>query len=152
MALGVDPHSYANFKEVVVTHLHICLKADFAAKSLSGYVDLTAKVLVDGTQELLLDTNQLEVTKVVDLKENEQPLQFTKPREQNEQLGVPLSIPIPENSRRAGTHWLFKTWAHLFYGGGKFNFVNRQCTLCFYSPAQIIIITLMLVMLTFGWI
>jgi len=101
MALGADPHSYANFNQVQTTHLHLSLRADFKDKAFRGYVDITAKVLTGDAKDFLLDTNQLAIARVVDLATN-RPLLYTMPKA-HAALGTLLSIPIPTDSQKAGT-------------------------------------------------
>jgi len=66
MALGTDPHSYANFEEVVVTRLDLDLSIDFEGKAIFGSVDISAKVLREGADVLRLDAKALNIRSVID--------------------------------------------------------------------------------------
>ena len=81
----MDPSSFANFRDVRTTKMHLSLQADFersyareranervkccysramARRVLAGYVDLTLQVLTDGVQQVVLDTRDLAIQRV----------------------------------------------------------------------------------------
>ena len=62
MALGPDAHSYANFKEAVVTHLHLAATVDFDARTFAGHVELTV-ANIGGAEAVRLDTRGLEAVR-----------------------------------------------------------------------------------------
>lgn len=61
----MDPHSLANIDCVKTSHINLNLRIDFERKALVGYVELTAEVLKDGTETLVLDSNHLTVSAAV---------------------------------------------------------------------------------------
>ena len=58
-----DPHSYANFDKVKVTHLNLNLNVDFDKKVLSGKAGLSIENK-SGSNLLILDTKDLTIEKV----------------------------------------------------------------------------------------
>lgn len=105
-ALGLDPHSYANYEQITVTNVFPHLTVDFDRKILHGFVDLTCLVKQDGTDVLLLDTRFLSIERCVDA-EDESTLLFTLPKHHKD-LGICLSVPVPEAKRKAGTKVTFR--------------------------------------------
>jgi leukotriene-A4 hydrolase len=85
----VDPHSFANARDVSVEHLSLDLTPDFAKKTIAGIATLTIANHT-GARELVLDTNDLRIDAVTVAG---QPVAFTldKPVEF---LGSALHIPI----------------------------------------------------------
>ncbi|MFM7765563.1 MAG: hypothetical protein ACKO6I_07850, partial [Sphingomonadales bacterium] len=67
--MNVENHSFANYKEVTVTHLSLNLKADFDKKELWGTATLKINNTA-GSKQLILDHKTLKVDHVaVDNKE-----------------------------------------------------------------------------------
>jgi leukotriene-A4 hydrolase len=125
MSLGIDPHSYANYHEALVTFIDIDLTIDFDRKILYGSTELTATVKHDNIGFLLLDTRGLSVENVIDSETNEK-LLWTMPRHHKD-LGVCLQIPIPKNKQHKDA--VFK--ARVFY--------NTSCLsggIQFFDPEQ----------------
>jgi leukotriene-A4 hydrolase len=60
-----DPHSYANFETVRVTHLELDLDVDFDRRRLAGHVDLTIERRARDAAELVLDTSGLSIERVL---------------------------------------------------------------------------------------
>jgi len=60
----IDDHTYGNLHEVDLKHLDLDLTVDFEAKSLEGFVDLSFDRLKDDVNELVLDTRDIDVSKV----------------------------------------------------------------------------------------
>ncbi|MCW9028383.1 MAG: M1 family metallopeptidase [Kangiella sp.] len=60
----IDDHTYGNLHEVDLKHLELDLTVDFEAKSLEGFVDLSFDRLKDDVNELVLDTRDIDVSKV----------------------------------------------------------------------------------------
>ena len=59
-----DPTSFSNFDEIVIEHIDLDLKVDFASKKLSGSALLRLKAR-KSTRQLVLDSRALAITKVV---------------------------------------------------------------------------------------
>jgi aminopeptidase N len=59
-----DPLSYARYDQVRTTDLQLDLKADFSHHTLSGYAELTLNWLDKSARTLVLDTNELTISKV----------------------------------------------------------------------------------------
>jgi len=64
LAAHADPLSYARYDQVRTTDLHLDLKADFSHKMLSGYAELTLNWIDKNARTLVLDTNELNISKV----------------------------------------------------------------------------------------
>ncbi|TFW22557.1 M1 family metallopeptidase [Duganella callida] len=65
-----DPLSYARYDQVRTTDLYLDLKADFSHKTLAGYAELTLNWIDKSARTLVLDTNELNVSKVQVLAAN----------------------------------------------------------------------------------
>ncbi|KQQ47710.1 aminopeptidase [Duganella sp. Leaf126] len=75
MSLGVsaahaDPLSYARYDQVRTSDLYLDLKADFGRKTLSGYAELTLNWIDKTSRTLVLDTKELNISRVQILNPN----------------------------------------------------------------------------------
>jgi aminopeptidase N len=61
---NADQFTYANYQDVVVTHLDLDLAVDFAARALDGVATMDVKRLNPAAKSLALDTNDLSIAKV----------------------------------------------------------------------------------------
>jgi aminopeptidase N len=86
-----DIHSFARPDEARVTHVALDLRADFAARTLSGQAALTLKRAPDATQ-VVLDTRDLTIEGVTDAKGNM--LKFSLGAA-DPILGQPLAVELP---------------------------------------------------------
>ena len=62
--MQTDPNSAANFNSFLTSHLHLHLKVDFSSKTLKGFVDVYLKRLLDDSQAITLDVNNVAVSAV----------------------------------------------------------------------------------------
>lgn len=60
-----DVYTYANYDEVITTHLYLDLDVDFKQKTLSGFAELSLKWLADNTNTIILDTRDLVIHQVL---------------------------------------------------------------------------------------
>lgn len=61
---NADQFTYANYQDVVVTHLDLDIDVDFATKTLGGVATLDLKRLDPAVKSVALDTNDLSIAKV----------------------------------------------------------------------------------------
>lgn len=66
-SLGTDPHSFANFEEIDVTHMALDLEIDFSRQIFFGSVALTLTAQRDGVSKAVLDTRALTLNGVESL-------------------------------------------------------------------------------------
>jgi len=96
-----DIHSFARPDEARVTHVDLDLRADFAAKTLSGTATLDVEA-GPGTDRLVLDTRDLTVHQVTDSAGRALRWEFGQA---DSVLGTPLTVDLPEGTRRVVVHY-----------------------------------------------
>ncbi|MCC6171862.1 MAG: M1 family metallopeptidase [Gammaproteobacteria bacterium] len=99
--MSTDPHSLANLDAFRVRHLDLSLDVDFAARRLSGTVDLRVERLDAAATELVLDSHDLVIRQVWAMDDSgraQRELPFAKGASVPS-LGEPLRIALPAGSR-----------------------------------------------------
>lgn len=129
---ALDPHSMANFEDLVITHMKLDLTADFKDKVLKGYVILNYEVLNPNATQIVLDTRDLKIRRVTTIDNTSRQLSWdtmaAKPP-----LGSALVIKLPEDKRpirieyqtrpqASGLQWLNPAQT----AGGKLPFLFSQ--------------------------
>lgn len=101
----IDPHSFANFDEVVVTHMSLNLQANFKKSRLEGSNTLRYQVLKPTAKHLILDTRDLVIKRITypgskkELKAKWHLIQA------DNGLGAALKITLPENHPDLTIHY-----------------------------------------------
>jgi leukotriene-A4 hydrolase len=91
-----DVHSFARPEEARVTHVELDLRADFAARKLSGTATLDLQT-APGADEVVLDTRDLAIQAVTDAAGKPLRWSFGEP---DSVLGRPLTVSLPAGTRR----------------------------------------------------
>lgn len=101
----IDDHTYGNLHEVDLKHLDLDLTVDFEAKSLKGFVDLSFDRLKDNVSELILDTRDIDVSKV-ELNKNDQWVagEFVL-AEKDEVMGSKLTVKLEDGVNKVRVHY-----------------------------------------------
>jgi aminopeptidase N len=97
-AQAADPHSYSQPDDVLVKHLELDLKVDFAHEQLDGVATLTLDWKNPDAQELVLDTSALQIASVeaLDANGHAHTLPF-KLAEPVKAMGSKLTIEAPKH-------------------------------------------------------
>lgn len=101
----IDDHTYGNLHEVDLKHLDLDLTVDFKAKSLKGFVDLSFDRLKENVSELILDTRDIDVSKV-ELNKNDQWVagEFEL-AEKDEVMGSKLTVKLEDGVNKVRVHY-----------------------------------------------
>ncbi len=102
-----DVHSFAKPEEAVITHIHLNLDVDFEKHILQGYAKLSFKNIT-GTDHLVLDTRDLEISRVTQ-GENGEEAKFSF-GEEVKFLGKALTIEVSKTSEVVTVY--YKTSPH----------------------------------------
>ena len=131
-----DPHSFAHPSDAVITHANLSLSVNFEKKVISGSVSYDIKT-VPGTDELILDTRDLLITKVT-LNDDTLQVPFST-GVPDEVLGAALTIKIKPDTRRVSVYYQTSPDAAALQwlepsqtAGGRFPFLftQSQAILC----------------------
>ena len=96
VAVGTDPHSFAEFEKVRVRHLRLDLDADLRARTLSGHVVLELERPEPGFQRLVLDSRDLDIRDVNAIRPDGEYLPVSwRFGADHGHLGRPLVIVLP---------------------------------------------------------
>lgn len=99
--VGTDPHSFAEFEKVHITHMQLDLDADMSRQILSGHVLLDLDRPDPALLRLVLDTRDLDIHDVnaVDPEGEYLPVSW-RLGEDHDHLGRPLVILLPQGIAR----------------------------------------------------
>lgn len=97
-AQAADPHSYAQPQDVVIKHIDLALKVDFAHQQLDGAATLTLEWKNPTARDLVLDTENLKIASIeaVDGKGHAHRLAY-KLAEPVPTMGAKLTIAAPKH-------------------------------------------------------
>ncbi|QOC22216.1 M1 family metallopeptidase [Wenzhouxiangella sp. AB-CW3] len=94
---GTDPHSFAEYEKVHVTHMTMDLDADMNARTLSGHVVLDLERPEASHPRLVLDTRDLDIRDVNAVQPDGEYLPVSwRLGEDHGHLGQPLIIVLPQ--------------------------------------------------------
>uniref|UniRef100_A0A646QDM6 Leukotriene A(4) hydrolase n=1 Tax=Hemiscolopendra marginata TaxID=943146 RepID=A0A646QDM6_9MYRI len=93
-----DPNSFSRPDQWIVTNLHLKIDVDFKKEILHGHVILTVEKKENDSDHLLLDTRNLTIHEVVDVKDSK-PLSFEM-FEPYKTFGSKLQITLPKNGEK----------------------------------------------------
>lgn len=102
VASNIDPHSFANPKENLVTHLDLTLDVDFDNNNLKGLAVWTIKH-VSKSDEIIFDTQDLNIEKVT-LDDDTSEVFFAL-GDKVEFLGQALSVPIRPETQKVNIYY-----------------------------------------------
>lgn len=101
-----DEHTYANLEQVVTTHVHLDLDVNFDKKSLEGFVEHTLSWQDRNSTQLVLDTRDLEVDKVMyQAKNGTWHKANFKLDQRNGVKGAKLTIRFKEQAKKARIYY-----------------------------------------------
>jgi aminopeptidase N len=93
---GPDPHSFAEFEKVRISHMQLDLDADLEARTLTGHVVLELERPEPGFQRLVLDTRDLDIRDINAVQPDGQYLPVSwRFGGHHGHLGRPLVIALP---------------------------------------------------------
>ena len=88
-----DALTYANYDQVKISHLYLDLDVDFDKKSLKGFAELSLNWLNDDAVDVILDTRDLEIHRVMAKNSNDQWVKLSyKLAKRDDVMGAKLTI------------------------------------------------------------
>lgn len=88
-----DALTYANYDQVKISHLYLDLDVDFDKKSLKGFAELSLNWLNDDVVDVILDTRDLEIHRVMAKNSNDQWVKLSyKLAKRDDVMGAKLTI------------------------------------------------------------
>ncbi|MGX5913488.1 M1 family metallopeptidase [Aliidiomarina sp. Khilg15.8] len=100
-----DAHSYANSNAVRTPHLHLELNVDFEEKVLSGYAEYTLDFVIEDTDRLLLDTDDLTIDRVLAEVNGEWSETSFYLGSDDPVLGTPLEVTLPDDTTKVRIYY-----------------------------------------------
>ena len=101
LTVGTDPHSFAEYEKVSITHLDLQLQVDMAKRRLEGYVLYDLERHDQQWRRLVLDTRDLEIQDVMGVEADGSYLGLSwRLGKSQGHLGQPLAILLPEGIER----------------------------------------------------
>ncbi len=101
-SVAVDPHSFSNPSENIVTHLDLTLAVDFDTQTLQGHASWTIKQIIR-SNEIIFDVQNLNITKVT--LDNDTSGVFFALGDKDKFLGQALSIPIQSATKKVNIYY-----------------------------------------------
>lgn len=98
-----DTSSLSNFRDVTVTHINITWNIDFVCNTLSGCVDHSIKVLVDGTREVHFDSSKIHLDESNPVLINHSLIASFRKEDPHEVLGSRIIVEVPESLCHCGS-------------------------------------------------
>jgi len=102
---SIDYHSFANFKEVKVTHLSLDLDVNFDDKQLSGDVVFDLEYVDNNAKSLVLDTNMLTINGVSVLRDDKWSKGKFSLAKHVDDLGQALTIALPSGTTKVKVNY-----------------------------------------------
>ncbi|KAM9983373.1 hypothetical protein ACTFIY_000090 [Dictyostelium cf. discoideum] len=121
----MDPSSLSNPQECKVTSLNLVLSVNFEKSQLQGYVEVASQIVKEGAENLILDTNQLEISHCNDVTSN--PINF-KLSEEHKIFGKALIISIPEGLRSVGKEFIVRVYYNTTVDSNALQWLNKDQT------------------------
>ncbi len=100
-----DWHTYANYQDLVSTHVDIQVAIDFDNKQIKGYIEHDLKHLKAGVNQLILDTRDLDIHKAEVLANGKWVKTQFDLAERDAVKGSKLTIAIKPDTQKVRVHY-----------------------------------------------